>query len=112
MKTFSVFFVISLLRAIVCDHNYGVAPPLYFSGHENYIITPEKDSVILPCRTNAKETKNIWYKDDIVVKENISHTFRISPTNRKNAGNYRCVALNAHGGLRSTLTKLEIGCEF
>ncbi|VDP76015.1 unnamed protein product [Echinostoma caproni] len=44
-----------------------------------------------------------------MIKDNISHTFRISSTHRDNAGVYRCVALNAFGGLRSTSLKLEIG---
>ncbi|VDO79141.1 unnamed protein product [Schistosoma margrebowiei] len=84
--------------------------PLHFTSESSYLIVPEGEQVLLPCKTNAfSEALISWYKDDIIIAENLTFSFRLRSAYREDAGYYHCVVKTTFGGIRSRKVKLEIG---
>ncbi|CAH8655572.1 unnamed protein product [Schistosoma haematobium] len=84
--------------------------PLHFTSESSYLIVPEGEQVLLPCKTNVFSGALIsWYKDDIRIAENLTFSFRFRSAYREDAGYYHCVVKTTYGGIRSRKVKLEIG---
>lgn len=87
-------------------------PPLFFTEESSLIIVSEGSSVILPCYVNVQPIAQYsWFKNGEEIQNDLNVSFRILKTVREDAGQYRCIAANTFGRLKSRLMELKIGCE-
>ncbi|CAH8868667.1 unnamed protein product [Trichobilharzia szidati] len=115
MKKFSKIVVFYLkififLSFVYCNGLSDDHIPVPFIQENSDLLVPEGEQVLLPCKTNVfSEALISWYKDDVIVAENLTYSFRLRSTNRADAGYYHCVVKTSYGGIRSRKIKLDVG---
>ena len=69
---------------------------------------------LLQCYANGDPSPYYrWLKDDEFSTKNITDTtLRIDNIQRSHAGNYQCLAINAHGALLSDRVFIYVACEY
>ena len=109
MLTLNVFHTFSRCFYLII-FSLDLDPPILSTFNQYRII--ENDDVILKCLHHATlPIKFSWFKDGVLLPGETKEKVLLSKINRRQKGEYKCVAINSVGSKESNLLVIDVKCK-